>query len=109
MRRHLRARGLGYVLAGLFLASLVAQYVFQVHVVLESLPQFLSSMFENWQSEFLQLFCQVAFPVWLYFRNSPVSREQADRVEEKVNWLVRKLGGDADRLDTLSDPTTEDD
>lgn len=107
MIRHLRSYGMGYALGTLFVLSLVAQYVFQVSVVRESVPQFLASMFENWQSEFLQLFCQVTFPVWLYFRNSTESREQQDRMEEKLNFLVRERGGEPERLDALSDPTQE--
>lgn len=68
---HLRRWGAAYVLLALFLASWGAQFVSmlvesgnearqhgQAFSVSDFLPQFWSSTFENWQSEWLQLLVQ---------------------------------------------------
>ena len=50
---------------------------------------------ENWQSEFLQLLWQVAGLMFLFAVGSPQSREDGERKEEKLDWIMRQL--DADR------------
>ena len=47
--------------------------------------------FENWQSEFLQLLWQVAGLALLLYVGSPQSKEGDDRVEAKVDELLRQL------------------
>ena len=47
--------------------------------------------FENWQSEFLQLIWQVAGLSFLYHVGSPQSKEGDERMEEKINYLIRKV------------------
>jgi len=46
---------------------------------------------ENWQSEFLQLIWQVAGLSFLLYVGSPQSREEHDRTEEKIDFIIRKL------------------
>jgi hypothetical protein len=46
---------------------------------------------ENWQSEFLQLVWQVAGLSLLWYVGSPQSKEGNDRVEEKINFIIKRL------------------
>lgn len=77
--------------------------------------QFLASTFENWQSEFLQLVWQAAGLAFFYFWGSSQSREQSDRIEAKLDDLLRERGVevhhhydlsrsklDQDRLDAIN-------
>jgi len=48
-------------------------------------------VFENWQSEFLQLLWQVGGLAFLLFIGSPQSKEEDDRLEEKLDAILRKL------------------
>jgi hypothetical protein len=51
---------------------------------------------ENWQSEFLQLMWQVAGLAFLFHVGSPQSKEGDERLEEKVDELLRQAkGGEA--------------
>ena len=55
--------------------------------------------FENWQSEFLQLIWQVVGLAYFLYIGSPSSKENDDRMEAKIDALVRlQAGGDADRV-----------
>jgi hypothetical protein len=55
--------------------------------------------FENWQSEFLQLIWQVAGLAMLLNVGSPQSREEDDRMEEKLDAILRAVSPDqADRI-----------
>lgn len=58
MLKHLQNWGALYILGVMFLGSLAGQYLFQVRLAGEDLNQFGSAVFENWQSEWLQLFVQ---------------------------------------------------
>lgn len=49
--------------------------------------------FENWQSEFLQLLWQVVGLAYFLYVGSPASKENDDRVEAKIDGLLRMLGG----------------
>ena len=51
--------------------------------------------FENWQSEFLQLIWQVVGLAFFLFVGSPSSKENDDRLEAKVDALLRINGGTA--------------
>ena len=54
---------------------------------------------ENWQSEFLQLVWQVAGLSFLYHAGSPASRGDDERMEEKLDALLRKVDPEtAERL-----------
>lgn len=76
------------VLTVLFLASWVAQYIFQWQEfssnqiahgqaveLADFIPDFLSSTFENWQSEFLQLLSMVVLTSFLIHKGSPESKD----------------------------------
>ncbi|HEX9932037.1 MAG TPA: DUF6766 family protein [Allosphingosinicella sp.] len=55
--------------------------------------------FENWQSEFLQLIWQVVGLAYFLYVGSPASKENDDRMEAKIDALIRMNGGeDAERL-----------
>jgi hypothetical protein len=49
---------------------------------------------ENWQSEFLQLLWQVVGLAYFLYVGSPSSKENDDRLEAKVDALLRMAGGD---------------
>lgn len=46
---------------------------------------------ENWQSEFLQLMWQVAGLSFLLYVGSPQSKESSERIEEKIDLMMKKL------------------
>jgi hypothetical protein len=48
--------------------------------------------FENWQSEFLQLLWQVVGLAYFLYIGSPSSKENDDRLEAKVDALLRLVG-----------------
>ena len=50
--------------------------------------------FENWQSEFLQLLWQVVGLAYFLYIGSPSSKENDDRVEAKIDALLRINAGD---------------
>ena len=50
--------------------------------------------FENWQSEFLQLLWQVVGLAYFLYLGSPSSKENDDRLEAKIDELLRLHGGD---------------
>lgn len=50
--------------------------------------------FENWQSEFLQLIWQVVGLAFFLYAGSPASKENDDRLEIKVDALLRINGGE---------------
>jgi hypothetical protein len=49
---------------------------------------------ENWQSEFLQLIWQVAGLALLLSVHSPQSRDEDDRLEEKLDAILRAVNPD---------------
>ena len=51
--------------------------------------------FENWQSEFLQLIWQVVGLAYFLYVGSPSSKENDDRMEAKVDALLRINAGEA--------------
>lgn len=59
----------------------------------------LRDTFENWQSEFLQLLWQVVGLAYFLYVGSPSSKENDDRVEAKIDELIRlQAGAQADEL-----------
>ena len=102
-----KAYSFGLVTGALFLFSWLGQFIFQAITVGNDarehgqsfqwgdfLPQFLSSTFENWQSEFLQLVWQAAGLALFYFWGSSQSKESDDRMETKIDALLRERGID---------------
>ena len=83
-RRHpLGDKGLAIVLAALFLASWIGQFLVEIVVVRndaeshsesfswsEFWPHFWQSTLENWQSEFLQLLTFVVLTTYLIYRKN---------------------------------------
>ena len=95
-----------------FLVSLVLHWWFGWQAYIDearehgSMPQvneYLTEMsrdtFENWQSEFLQLLWQVVGLAYFLYIGSPSSKENDDRLEAKVDALLRiNAGEQADEL-----------
>jgi len=68
------------------------------------LHEMLRDTLENWQSEFLQLLWQVVGLAYFLYIGSPSSKENDDRMEAKMDALIRMVGGEKaqgllDRLD----------
>lgn len=98
-----RAYSFTLVTALMFVGSWGLQLLFQYHVVRDDAaahgqrfswpqfwPQFWASTMENWQSEALQLMWQAAGLALLYHWGSSQSREGSDRLEAKVDELLRR-------------------
>lgn len=117
MRRWLRDNGLAISMLGAFLVFLVLQSIFGWHVHNEELTQygrhaqsllaylqtghFVEAVFENWESEFLQMGGYVLLTAFLVQRGSSESKplDQGDRPEDRQDhataaspWPVR-IGG----------------
>ena len=58
--------------------------------------------FENWQSEFLQLLWQVVGLAYFLYVGSPSSKENDDRVECKIDELMKLAGAD-DRREAIDE------
>jgi hypothetical protein len=110
--RFTKAYSFGLVTGLFFVLSWLAQFIFQmmserneaeqhgqVFTWSDFLPQFFSSTFENWQSEFLQLVWQAAGLAFFYFWGSSQSREGDDRLEAKVDRLLSEQGIDPAEFD----------
>lgn len=98
---------LSIVLAILFLSAWGTQFLVQLkkmHKEVESKgqafdwgefwPEFWTSTLENWQSEFLQLLTFVVLTGFLIHRGSPESRDGEDRVEKKIDQILKILKKD---------------
>jgi uncharacterized protein DUF6766 len=109
--RFTRAYSFAIVTGVFFLLSWIGQFVFQLIEVRNEaeqhgqqftwsdfFPQFLQSTFENWQSEFLQLIWQAAGLALFYYWGSSQSKEGDDRLEAKVDALLRDRGIDPEEL-----------
>ncbi len=104
--------GFAWVTAGFFLISLAGHAVFswfayvadqQAHQQPIEVSQYAVLMardtLENWQSEFLQLIWQVAGLAMLLHVGSPQSKEGDDRVEAKIDAILRGIEPEkADRI-----------
>jgi hypothetical protein len=100
------------VTAGFFLFSLAGHWLFgwldyvseqsahgQPIVFSGFAVRILRETFENWQSEFLQLLWQVGGLAILLHIGSPQSKEGDDRLEAKIDAVLRAVDrDDADRL-----------
>jgi len=116
MRRFLRENGLSIVMLSLFFVCLVGQAAsgFRVHnqeQALHGLPtidvldylrtgHFIEAVFENWESEFLQMGMYVLLTVYLFQKGSPDANAPDDPkevdakswVNADVPWPVRRGG-----------------
>jgi hypothetical protein len=97
-------KGYLWVTLGFFAISFTIHWVFawfsyvdeqmehgQPIVVSGYFIQTIRDTMENWQSEFLQLIWQVAGLSFLLYVGSPQSKEEHDRLEEKIDFLVSKM------------------
>ncbi|MGC4806924.1 DUF6766 family protein [Micromonospora sp. DT233] len=102
-----KAYAFALVTGALFLVSWAGQFLFQLMVQrneasqhgqsfawADFLAQFLASTMENWQSEFLQLVWQTAGLALFYYWGSSQSRESDQRIEAKLDALLRERGLD---------------
>jgi hypothetical protein len=93
-----------WVTAAFFLISLVGHWMFAWSAYVEeqnahSQPVEVSQYvietsrdtLENWQSEFLQLIWQVAGLAFLLYVGSPQSKEGDERVEEKLDAILKAV------------------
>lgn len=106
--------GFAWVTAGFFLISLAGHAFFswlayvaeqQAHHQPLAIPEYLvlfaRDTLENWQSEFLQLIWQVAGLAMLLHVGSPASKEGDDRMEAKLDAILRRI--EPDKADTIID------
>jgi hypothetical protein len=97
---------LSIVLFSLFFSSLLGQYIFQwiefTHEqqahnqaiqVSEFFPMFLRAVFENWQSEFLQLFTFVLLTAFLIHKGSHESKDSDEEIKAMLGRIEDKLEG----------------
>jgi len=108
MRRYSYA----WITLGFFLISLALHWYFGwnayvadagAHGETPQVAEYLNEMgrdtFENWQSEFLQLLWQVVGLAYFLYVGSPSSKENDDRMEIKIDAVIRAIGGEkADEL-----------
>jgi len=94
-----------------FLVSLALHWYFgwrafvddaqQHHLAVEVsgyLDEMMRDTFENWQSEFLQLLWQVVGLAYFLYVGSPSSKESGDRLEAKVDALLKAQGAEGERI-----------
>ena len=119
----MRKYAYGWITLGFFLVSIALHWWFGWQAFADeaaehgSTPDFNEYLivagrdtFENWQSEFLQLLWQVVGLAYFLYIGSPASKENDDRIEVKVDAVLRALGGDkADELITKIDKEFERD
>lgn len=99
----LHDHALSLVLVALFLASWLGQFVSQLIEVgnnaeehgqqftwADYWPQFFSATFENWQSEFLQLFTFVVLTAMLIHRDSAESADGDDEMTAMLEELLER-------------------
>lgn len=95
----------GWLTVGLFAFSLLGHWLFgwwayvneqlQFHhpvQLSDYAVQMTRDMFENWQSEFLQLLWQVGGLAYFLYFGSPQSKEGDERQEAKLDALIRLVG-----------------
>ncbi|MGX7951685.1 DUF6766 family protein [Tsuneonella sp. HG249] len=66
--------------------------------VAEYLTEMGRDTFENWQSEFLQLLWQVVGLAYFLYLGSPSSKENDDRLEAKIDALLRLRGDEGEAI-----------
>ena len=104
MRSLWRNYNLSIVLLTLFLVSWIGQAIFQwlemaneaqahgeASTLAEFIPAFFSATFENWQSEFLQLFTMVVLTAFLIHKSSHESKDQDEKVDQTLARIERRL------------------
>jgi hypothetical protein len=95
MKKHFQYWGALYVLAALFVGSLIAHYVYQVVLGGEDFNKFMSAVFENWQSEWIQLFVQALLIQGLGHILYKKETEDQERMERKLDRLITLVKKDS--------------
>lgn len=103
----MRKYGYAWLTLGFFLVSLALHWFFgweafadqaRTHGEAPEFASYLHEMlrdtFENWQSEFLQLLWQVVGLAYFLYIGSPASKENDDRMEAKIDAVLRMIGGE---------------
>lgn len=103
----MRRYAYGWLTLGFFLVSIGLHWLFGWYAFAEEavehgqqpeLSSYLTIMgrdtFENWQSEFLQLLWQVVGLAYFLYIGSPASKENDDRLEAKIDALLRINAGE---------------
>jgi hypothetical protein len=104
MSGKLKAYSYGWITLGFFVISLVGHWLFgwfafvdeqMAHGQPVEIGAYTIEMtrdtLENWQSEFLQLLWQVGGLAFLLFLGSPQSKEGNDRMEAKLDAILRRV------------------
>jgi hypothetical protein len=110
MSRKFNAYSYGWVTLGFFVISLIGHWLFGWFAYVDEqvalgqpveaggyVVEMTRDTLENWQSEFLQLLWQVGGLAFLLFLGSPQSKEGNDRIEAKIDAILRRVdpeGGD---------------
>ena len=107
-----KRNGFAWVTGAFFLFSLAGHWIFgwfdyvqeqSAHGEALEVSHFAVQMaretFENWQSEFLQLIWQVIGLTYLLYVGSPQSKEEDDRLEDKLDAILKRV--DPDGAETL--------
>ena len=102
----MRRYAYGWITAAFFLVSIALHWIFAWYAFADEAaqhgqqPEFRQYLitigrdtFENWQSEFLQLMWQVIGLAYFLYVGSPSSKENDDRLEAKIDALLRFHGG----------------
>jgi len=110
-RGMLNRYGFFWITGGFFIVTLAGHWIFgwfafasdqAAHGLAPEMGDFAIQMardtLENWQSEFLQLVWQVGGLAILLHVGSPQSKEGDDRMEAKLDAVLRAVDRDADRL-----------
>ena len=104
---HFHRYAYAWITVAFFLGSLILHWLFGWYAFQDEalqhgqspdaagyLHEMLRDTFENWQSEFLQLLWQVVGLAYFLYVGSPSSKENDDRLEAKLDALIRITGGD---------------
>jgi hypothetical protein len=96
-----------WITAAFFLVSIAGHWIFGWYAFVseaaqhgqdpnfaEYAVQIARDTFENWQSEFLQLLWQVVGLAYFLYVGSPSSKESDDRMEAKIDELLKLGAGD---------------
>jgi len=77
----------------------------EAHQQVPQLADYLNEMgrdtFENWQSEFLQLLWQVVGLAYFLYLGSPTSKENDDRMEAKIDFILEHTPGGKKALESI--------
>ena len=105
MSKHMRNWGAAYLLFGLFFASWIGQFISmlidsgnvarehgQSFSMSDFWPEFWSATFENWQSEWLQLFLQAVVLLGMKHVLFKADAKDMEQVQRDLNEIKRHLG-----------------